>query len=328
MKRVGNLFEKIISVENLNLADENARRGKSKNYGVIKHDKNREDNILKLHELLKSGNFRCSEYKIFTIYEPKEREIYQLPYYPDRIVHHAIMNILEPIWCSLFTRDTFSCIKGRGIHGAMNRMVEILKDVDGTKYCLKIDVRKYYPSIDHDILKQIVHKKIKCKRTLNILDNIIDSADGVPIGNYLSQYFANIYLTYFDHWIKEELRIKHYIRYADDMVFFGETKTELQGLLIQINHYFTDILNIEIKHNYQIFPIEKRGVDFVGFVFKHTYHKMRKTIKQNFSRRIKKLNKQKNIDSAEYKHNICGWLGWSKYSRSKHFLKQNINIEI
>lgn len=328
MKRKGDLFEKIISIENLKIADEKARRGKSKNYGVLKHDLTREANILKLHELLKSETFRCSEYKVFTIYEPKEREIYQLPYYPDRIVHHAIMNVVEPIWCSVFTADTFSCIKGRGIHGAMKRMIEMLKDVDGTQYCLKIDVRKYYPNIDHDILKQIIAKKIKCKSTLKLLDCIIDSADGVPIGNYLSQYFANLYLAYFDHWIKEELRIKHYIRYADDMVFFGATKAELQGLLIQINHYFSEHLNLEIKRNYQIFPTEKRGVDFVGFVFDHTHHTMRKSIKQNFARRIKQLDRQNEITEAQYKHNLCGWLGWAKHSNSKHFLKQNIKIEL
>ena len=328
MKRKGDLFEQIISIENLKLADEKARRGKRKNYGVRKHDKNREENILKLHELLKNGDFRCSEYKIFTIYEPKEREIYQLPYYPDRIVHHAIMNVVEPIWCSIFTADTFSCIKGRGIHGAMNRMIEILKDVEGTQYCLKIDVRKYYPSIDHNILKQIVRKKIKCKRTLKLLDCIIDSANGVPIGNYLSQYFANLYLAYFDHCVKEQMQVKYYIRYADDMVFFGRDKQYLNGVLIQVNDYFTEHLNIEIKRNYQIFPVEKRGVDFVGFVFKHAHHTMRKTIKQNFARRLKKLDKQVEVTKTEYKQNICGWLGWAKHSSSKHFLKQNIKIEL
>lgn len=328
MRRKGDLFEKIISIENLKLADEKARRGKSRNYGVRKHDKNREANILKLHEMLKREKFQCSEYKVFTIYEPKEREIYQLPYYPDRIVHHALMNVLEPIWCSIFTADTFSCIKGRGIHGAMNRMIQVLKDVDGTQYCLKIDVKKYYPSIDHDILKQIIRKKIKCKSTLKLLDCIIDSANGVPIGNYLSQYFANLYLAYFDHWIKEELKIKHYLRYADDMVFFGATKSELQGLLVQINHYFSEHLRLEIKRNYQIFPTEKRGVDFVGFVFRHTHHLMRKSIKQNFARRIKQLDRQKDTTAAHYKHSLCGWLGWAKYSNSKHFLKQNIKIEL
>ena len=191
MKRIGNLYEKIISLDNLRLADEKARRGKLRSYGVLLHDKNREANILALHETLKNHTFKNSEYSTFTIYEPKERIIFRLPYYPDRILHHAIMNILEPIWVSVFTKDTYSCIKGRGIHGAMRNVKRAIKDRENARYCLKIDIRKFYPSIDHDVLKTIIRRKIKCKDTLALLDTIIDSTDGVPIGNYLSQYFAN-----------------------------------------------------------------------------------------------------------------------------------------
>ncbi|MDR1338620.1 MAG: RNA-directed DNA polymerase, partial [Prevotellaceae bacterium] len=175
-------------------------------------------NLLKLHETLKAGSFRTSKYTTFTIYEPKEREIFRLPYYPDRIVHHAVMNILEPVWLSIFTADTYSCIKYRGIHATAGKVKKALKDVEGTAYCLKLDIRKFYPSIDHDILKQIIRRKIKDIRLLALLDEIIDSADGVPIGNYLSQYFANLYLAYFDHYIKETEQVKYYFRYADDIV--------------------------------------------------------------------------------------------------------------
>lgn len=132
------------------------------------------------------GTYRTSTYKTFTIYEPKERIIFKLPFYPDRIVHHAIMNILEPIWVSIFINNTYSCIKGRGIHKAVRDIQQDLKDIDGTKYCLKLDIKKFYPSIDHDVLKSIIRKKIKDEKLLNLLDGIIDSTDGVPIGNYLS----------------------------------------------------------------------------------------------------------------------------------------------
>lgn len=323
MKRHGGLYEKIISIENLKLADEKARRGKSDTYGVRKHDKDRESNIFKLHELLKQDGFECSKYHVFTIHEPKEREIYQLPYYPDRIVHHAIMNVLEPIWCKVFTSDTFACIKGRGIHGAMRRVKRALKDTEGTRYCLKIDIRKYYPSIDHGLLKEIINRKIKCRRTLAILDTIIDSAAGVPIGNYLSQYFANLFLAYFDHWVKEELRVKYYFRYADDMVFMGSNKTELRDILQKVNTYLSGRLKLTIKSNYQIFPTDARGLDFVGFVFRHSHTLMRKSIKINFSRRIKVLDSQHTSD-AEYKQAVCGWIGWAKYSDSRNFIKKNI----
>ena len=219
MKRIGNLYEKIISLDNLRLADEKARRGKLRSYGVLLHDKNREANILALHETLKNRTFKNSEYSTFTIYEPKERIIFRLPYYPDRILHHAIMNILEPIWVSVFTKDTYSCIKGRGIHGAMRNVKRAIKDRENARYCLKIDIRKFYPSIDHDVLKAIIRRKIKCKDTLALLDTIIDSTDGVPIGNYLSQYFANLMLAYFDHWIKEEKRADKHGRGLDFVGF-------------------------------------------------------------------------------------------------------------
>lgn len=126
MKRIDNLYDSIISIENLHLADEKARKGKKNSYGVLLHDKNRESNLMKLHEDLKNQTFKTSKYHIFKIYEPKEREIFRLPYYPDRIVHHAVMNILEPIWVSIFNKNTYSCIKGRGIHAAAKSIKRVL----------------------------------------------------------------------------------------------------------------------------------------------------------------------------------------------------------
>lgn len=326
MKRLGNLYDKIIDIDNLKLADEKARKGKLKSYGVIKHDKNRGENILKLQRMLIENKYTTSDYHIFKIYDPKEREIYQLPYYPDRIVHHAIMNILEPIWVSVFTADSFSCIKKRGIHGAMKRLKFALKDVENTQYCLKIDIHKFYPSIDHDILKQIIRRKIKCQDTLWLLDQVIDSAPGVPIGNYLSQYFANLYLTYFDHWIKESVRVKYYFRYADDMVFLHSDKSFLHGLLVIINNYLITELNLSLKGNYQVFPVSARGIDFVGYVFYHTHTLMRKSIKKNLYRKAAKL-KSREITLQAYKQSLCSWIGWAKHCNSRNLLKNILKEE-
>lgn len=132
MKRIGNLYEQIISVENLRLADEKARRGKTRSYGVRVHDRNREANIQALHEALLTKTFRTSPYEVFTIYEPKERVIYRLPYYPDRIVHHAIMNVLEPIWVKTFTYNTYSCVKGRGIEGCARHVDKMIRKYRGS----------------------------------------------------------------------------------------------------------------------------------------------------------------------------------------------------
>jgi RNA-directed DNA polymerase len=139
-------------------------------------DKNKDNLLLDLQRKLINGEYETSEYYVFKIYEPKEREIFKLPYYPDRIVHHAIMNIMEPIWVSAFVKGTYSCIRNRGIHKALKDVKFALKDEVNTQYCLKLDIRKFYPSIDHDILKIIVRKKIKDKRLLNLLDEIIESA--------------------------------------------------------------------------------------------------------------------------------------------------------
>ena len=313
MKRIGNLYAEIISIENLKLADEKARKGKRQSYGVIIHDKNREANITALNKVLKEKTFKTSRYNVFKIYEPKEREIYQLPYFPDRIVHHAVMNLLEPIWVKIFTADTYSCIKGKGIHAAVKKIKHDLRDIEGTQYCLKLDIRKFYPTIEHAVLKRIIRRKIKDTDLLELLDGIIDSAKGVPIGNYLSQYFANLYLAYLDHHIKEVLQVKYYYRYADDMVVLAGSKAGLWKIYAEIETYLTDKLNIEIKDNYQVFPVAARGVDFLGYVFYHTHVLLRKTIKKRLVKSFKKPTNN---------YSFAGYWGWCKHCNSINLLNK------
>jgi len=313
MKRIGNVYEKIYSIENLQLADEIARKGKSKQPGVIGHDRNREANIQKLHEMLKDKTYQTSEYTTFTIFEPKERLIFRLPYFPDRITHHAVMNVLEPIFVSVFTADTYSCIKGKGIHAAANSVKRALKDVEHTQYCLKLDIKKFYPNVDHEILKQLLRRKIKDNDLLWLLDEIIDSTDGLPIGNYLSQYFANFYLTYFDYWMKEVKGVKYYFRYADDLVILSSSKPYLHQLLAEIRTYLNDRLKLTVKGNYQVFPVDARGIDFVGYVFRHTHILLRKSIKQNFARMMVRNRNAKSIAS---------YSGWAAHCDSKNLMKK------
>lgn len=300
-------------MENLVLADEKARKGKSSQYGVQLHDKNKEQNLIDLLEMLKNKNYKTSKYSTFFIYEPKEREVFRLPYFPDRITHHAVMNILEPIFTSMFTSDTYSCIKGKGIHGAARSVKKALIDTKGTQYCLKLDITKFYPNIDHEVLKQLLRRKFKDADLLWLLDEIIDSADGLPIGNYLSQYFANFYLTYFDHWMKEQMAVKYYFRYADDIVVLSDNKQYLHKLLNDIRIYLSDNLKLLVKPNYQVFPVEARGIDFVGYVFFHTHILLRKGIKQNFARMI---------HSKKNKASIASYYGWAKHCNSKNLLKK------
>ena len=325
MKRKNNLFDNIVTKDNLMIAYQKARKGKSGQYGVKIFEKNVERNIDQLYDELISGTYKTSEYSVFKIYEPKEREIFRLPF-RDRIVHHAIMNIMESIWVSVFISQSYSCIKGKGIHAVLKAIKRDLKDVDNTKYCLKLDIKKFYPTIDHEILRTIIRKKIKDTKLLKLLDEIIESAPGVPIGNYLSQFFANLYLSYFDHYMKEENRVKYYYRYADDIVILASDKPYLHRLLVDINDYLTDKLNLQIKGNYQVFPVDSRGIDFVGYVFRHTHILMRKTIKVRFCRKAAKLNK-KDIDAKAYKMQISPHLGWAKHCDSKHLIKKIIKHE-
>lgn len=326
MKRFGNLYNKIYEADNLYLAYSKARKGKVKSYGVIRFEKELDNNILSLQRELKEETYKTSSYDVFKIYDPKERDIYRLPF-RDRVVHHAIMNILERIWTPIFISQTYSSIKGKGIHGALNHLKPDLRSYsDETKYCLKMDIRKFYPSINHEVLKVIIRKKIKDNRLLALLDEIIDSAPGVPIGNYLSQFFANLYLSYFDHWLKEEKRIKYYYRYADDMVILSDSKEKLHGLLKEISCYLTEKLHLELKGNYQIFPVESRGIDFVGYVFFHSHILMRKSIKKNFCRKVSRLNRKKTI-AKEYRTCICSWIGWAKHCNSRNLIKKIIKNE-
>ena len=337
MKRINNLYDKIISIENLRLADEKARRGKLKAYGVRLHDRNREANIQRLHEALLTQTYKTSCYDVFKIYEPKEREIFRLPYYPDRIVHHAIMNVLEPIWVSVFTHNTFSCIKGRGIEGCARYVDKIIRKYKGKPlYCLKIDIRKFYPSIDHDVLKQIVRHKIKDSRLLWLIDEIIDSAPGLPIGNYLSQYLANLVLAYFMHWVNERLHIElgrkeriDAAEYADDIVFFADNKEVLHAAFKLIRRYIEERLHLQVKGNYQVFPIAEnrydkhgRALDYVGYQFFRKQKLIRKGIKKNLCRAVARLeSRQPAVPYKEYKQAIAPWIGWAKHSNSKHLLE-------
>ncbi len=319
MKRIGNLYNEICSIQNLELADQKARKGKKDQYGIKLHDRNRESNIAWLHLSLINKTYKTSEYVTFKVYEPKEREVFRLPYFPDRITHHAIMNVLEAVFVANFTADTYSCIKGRGIHAAARAVQNALQDKEGTVYCLKLDIKKFYPNIDHDVLKSLLSRKFKDKNLLWLLSEIIDSAPGLPIGNYLSQYFANFYLSYFDHWLKEQKAIRYYFRYADDLVILSPSKQHLHQLLSDIRIYLASNLKLEIKGNYQVFPVAARGIDFVGYRFYHTHTLLRKSIKKNFARM---LAKRKNAAS------IASYYGWAKHCNSKHLLKKLLHEKI
>ena len=315
MKRFGNLFHKIYDLDNIKLAHKNARKGKAHYTEVKMVDEELDKYALEIQSILKNKTFKNSDYVIFNkLDKGKVREIYKLPYFPDRIIHHCIMQVLEPIWHKVLIKDTFQSIKGRGIHKAQKRIEPIIRNVRPA-YSLKIDIKKFYPSIDNEILKKIVRKKIKCSDTLWLIDEIIDSTQGVPIGNYMSQYFGNLYLGYFDHWMKETKSVKHYYRYCDDIVILSNDKVYLHKLLDEMRKYLTVNLKLKIKENYQISPTGIRGVDFLGFRFFFTYALLRKRIAKGFKRGISLiLASYAILSTTKVQGIVMSYYGWIKHS--------------
>ena len=213
-------------MENLKLAHKNARKDKAFYKDVKKVDSDPEFYLGQIQEMLMNKTYTVSDYSVSTINDKgKDRELMKLPYFPDRIIQWAILLQIEKVFVNTLCGHTCASLKGRGIKRAMKLVDEFMTDVPGTEFCLKIDIRKFYPNINHAVLKQLLRKKFKDADLLELLDRIIDSypgEKGVPIGSYLSQYLANYYLAYFDHWLKEEMQIKYVVRYMDDIVIFSQ----------------------------------------------------------------------------------------------------------
>ena len=320
MKRYGNLYARICDIDNLRQAAHNAASGKRKRGEVTAFFAGLEDNLEQLRRELTEKRYRTSPYDVFIKYEGKRREIFKLPF-RDRVVHWAIMQVLEPIWTPQFTADTHACIKGRGMHSLLRKLREDMRtDPAGTAYCLKLDVRKFYPSIDHDKMKAVVRRKIKDPDVLWLLDGIIDSAPGVPIGNYISQYFANLYLSELDHLLKEVAGVRYYYRYADDMVLLAGDKPTLHGWLVFINDWLNEERHVDLKSNYQVFPVESRGIDFVGYVTFHTHCLARKKNKQGLCRELAKLRKA-GVPEAQIMLLTASRAGFMQHCDSKHLFK-------
>ena len=292
------IWEAICSMDNLKLAHQNAKDGKGWYLGVQMVDADPDFYLQELQDMFLYKTYHTSEYETFYKQEGnKNRLIYRLPYFPDRICHWAILQVIEPILINYFTANTYSAIPGRGIHKCLHDVQHAMQtDVRGCQYCLKLDVKKYYPSVNHQVLKDIYSHLFKDKDLLWLLYEIIDSTPGdtgIPIGNYLSQYSGNTYLTPFDHWIKEVKKVKHYFRYMDDITIFGETKEELHQLFRDIEQYFRDRLKLTIKDNWQIFPTYKRGVDYVGYRSFLEFTLLRKSTCQRFKRKMVCINRKR-----------------------------------
>lgn len=288
--------------------------------------------VTALQEMLAKEGFKPSPAQTVTIYDPKERLLTLLPEYPDKIIHRAALNLLRPIWDKVFIRDSYCGVRKRGQLPAAQRMKHFIRQArkNGPVYCLKFDIRKYYPSIDHEVMKAIVRRSIKDRRLLAVLDTIIDSEPGIMLGSPLSPYFANLYITPLCHWLKEQRGAKYLINYADDFTILSNDKEYLHRILAEIETYCTEKLKIEVKRNKQIFPVgldrsdrHGRGIDFLGFVFYLNETRIRKGIKQNLCRKLARLRKaNSHISEADFLQAVASWWGWLKYSDSQYLISK------
>ena len=293
MKRRGYIFEKICDIDNLREAHRNSRKDKTYYREVKMVDSDPDFYLKKIQEMLANKTYKVSEYTISTLNDKgKERELMKLPYFPDRIIQWAIMLQIEQDFMNVFCNHSCASVKGRGIHHATRLVDKYMKDKEGCKYCLKIDIKKFYPNIDHEILKQLLRKIFKDKNLLWILDLIIDSmpeGKGVPIGSYLSQYLANFYLAGLDNYLKHTEKARCVVRYMDDVIVFHSSKLWLHEVRKRVERYLGEFLNLTLKENWQIFPVEKRGVDFVGYRFFKDYVLLRKRTAVRFKRKMRWL---------------------------------------
>ena len=226
MKRCNGIFEKICTIENLREAHKNARKDKLFYREVKMVDADVDYYLRQIQDMLINKTYQVSEYTTSIINDKgKERVLMKLPYYPDRIIQWAIMLQIEDIFMKNFCKYTCASIRNRGITRAQNLLKKYLKDTENTKYCLKLDVSKFYPNINHEILKKLLLRKFKDKDLLELLFKIIDSTEGdvgIPIGSYLSQFLANFYLSYFDHWFIVEKKMEYVVRYMDEIVVINK----------------------------------------------------------------------------------------------------------
>ena len=286
MKRQGQLIEKIAELENLQLAYHKAQKGKAGKIKVFEYGKRLQENLPQLQKQILSGNVKVGNYHYFTIYDPKKRLIYAAPF-GQRVLHHALMNVCHPFFEKIQIFASYASRIGKGTYASLKRAKQFNRQY---KWFLKLDFRKYFDSLDHTILKKQLNRLFKDSRLLNIFESIIDSYcinqnKGVPIGNLTSQYFANHYLAYADHYVKETLKIRAYVRYMDDLVLWHDNKEFLLNAGARIKAYSENELKLTLKP----FCLNRnsQGLPFLGYILYP--HKTRLAHRSRI-RFIKKLN--------------------------------------
>ncbi|MBO3457467.1 RNA-directed DNA polymerase [Aetokthonos hydrillicola Thurmond2011] len=333
MKRHGNLWKDVIAFENLLTASRKAQRGKRFRDNVLSFNYNLEKELFQLQAELQSKTYNPGLYTTFRIFEPKPRLISAAPY-RDRVVHHALCNIIAPIFERTFIHDSYANRVGFGSHRALRRFTSFARS---SRYILQCDIRKYFPSIDHEILRSLVRRKIKCRDTLWLIDNIIDASNpqepvidyfpgddllmplerrrGLPIGNLTSQFFANVYLNSLDHFVKEQIKATKYVRYVDDFALFSDDREFLENARREIEEHLASLRLKLHPVKSQLFQT-KHGANFVGFRILPNRIRVRNDNLRLARRRLRKMvldYREGKITQQEVSQSIRSWIGHLKH---------------
>jgi retron-type reverse transcriptase len=329
MKRHGNLYALICSFENLLKAAEKAQKGKRFKASTAFFNLELEYELLALRRELTRFMYRPGPYTTFRIRDPKPRLISAAPY-RDRVVHHALCNVIEPIFDRTFIYDSYACRKGKGTHAALNRFTQFARQFP---YVLRLDVKKYFPSIDHIILKRLIKKKIKDPEAIWLIELIIDSSNpqewvcdyfpgddlltpldrrrGIPIGNLTSQFFANIYLNTLDHFVKEELGVGGYVRYVDDMALFDCDKVRLWEYRERVSERIEKLRLKLHPWKCHVLPTA-RGVNFLGFRIYPDHRRLLGTSVRRAAKRLERLQREYAVGKLSWtdvNRSVQSWLG-------------------
>lgn len=328
MKRYNNLYSKLCSFENLYSAYLKARKSKRYKEYVLDFSWNVEKELIKLQGELLNKTYKHGEYYEFTLYDAKKREIKAAPF-RDRVVHHALCNIIEPLFDKGFIYDSYACRKEKGTHKAVKRLDKFIQSTEEkwgkeNVYCLKCDISKYFDSIDHDILFNLIKKRIKDSDTLWLIREIIDSSfvhdfkprkTGIPIGNLTSQLFANLYLNELDIFVKHVLRERYYLRYMDDFLILANEKKKLHKEEILLRNFVKDNLQLELHPSkVSLSPVPK-GIYFLGYQIFREYKRLRKSTVIRFLKKLKLKKSKEEINSS-----VLSWLSFAGLTLTHNLL--------
>jgi retron-type reverse transcriptase len=327
-KTYKNIYQQVYSFDALHAAYLRARKGKRYRGEVLRFSARLEENLIQLQNELIWKAYKTGEYREFFVHEPKLRAVAALPF-RDRVVQHALVAAIEPIWESRFIFDSYACRVGKGTHAGADRAQALLRKVQrqhGKVYVLKADIHHYFASIDHGVLKSLLRKRVACRNTLWLLDDIIDStpSPGIPIGNLTSQLFANIYLHELDQFVKQGLHEQHYMRYMDDFIIVHHSKGHLQQARVAVEQFLGDELRLSTNSKTQVFPValhRGRALDFLGYKIWPTHRLLRKDSVRRMRRKVLQYRKGR-LERDKLLISAKSWLGHAGHANTFRMVRR------